>query len=81
MNVMFNLDRLIVAFDNGLRTLAARAHSARPAPDAEVAEAELSAEEKYLAASLMRVDHSGEICAQALYQGQALTALIPERII
>lgn len=74
---MLNLDRLIIAFDNGLRTLAARAHSARPAPDADIAEAELSAAEKQFTASLMRVDHSGEICAQALYQGQALTARNP----
>ena len=38
----------------------------------------LGEEEKHLAAALMRVNHSGEICAQALYQGQALTAREPE---
>ncbi len=75
---MTNLDSLIVAFDNGLRTLLAPAHSARPYPDARVAEANLGNEEKKLAAALMRVNHSGEICAQALYQGQALTARNPE---
>jgi len=75
---MPNLDSLIVAFDNGLRTLLAPAHSARPHPDAGVAGSELGADEKQLAAALMRVNHSGEICAQALYQGQALTARNPE---
>ena len=71
---MFDPDRLIVAFDNGLRTLLAPAHAARPAPGESLTEAELTATERRLAASLMRVNHTGEICAQALYQGQALTA-------
>jgi ubiquinone biosynthesis monooxygenase Coq7 len=72
---MFNLDRLICVFDNGLRTLLAPPYSARPAPEAAVgADVELTAAEKQHAAGLMRVNHSGEICAQALYQGQALTA-------
>ena len=75
---MLNIDNLIIAFDNGLRTLLAPAHSARPHPDAGVAGSELGADEKQLAAALMRVNHSGEICAQALYQGQALTARNPE---
>ncbi len=74
---MLNLDRLIVAFDNGLRTLLAPAHSARPVPGENTAETDLTAAERQLAASLMRVNHSGEICAQALYQGQALTAREP----
>jgi len=67
-------DRLIIALDNGLRTLFARAHSARPVPGNDIAEAELSTAERELTAALMRINHSGEICAQALYQGQALTA-------
>jgi len=75
---MLNIDNLIIAFDNGLRTLLAPAYSARPDPDAGVAGSELGADEKQLAAALMRVNHSGEICAQALYQGQALTARNPE---
>jgi len=75
---MPDLDKLIIAFDNGLRTLLAPAHSARPHPDAGVAGSELGADEKQRAAALMRVNHSGEICAQALYQGQALTAHNPE---
>ena len=72
-----NPDRFIAAFDNGLRTLFAPARSARPAPDAQVPGGELSAPETRLAAALMRVNHTGEICAQALYQGQALTARSP----
>src|SRR5512141_1706799 len=75
---MLNIDNLIIAFDNGLRTLLAPAHSARSHPDAGVAGNELGADERALAAALMRVNHSGEICAQALYQGQALTARNPE---
>ena len=68
------LDELIVAFDRGLRTVFAPAQSLRPVPGAELAEAELTGESRARAAALMRVNHCGEICAQALYQGQALTA-------
>jgi ubiquinone biosynthesis monooxygenase Coq7 len=75
---MLNLDRAITAFDNGLRTLFAPAHSARVVPGAAMAEPEMTAGERDVAASLMRVNHTGEICAQALYQGQALTARNPE---
>ena len=75
---MLDLDRLIIAFDNGLRTVLAPAHSARPHPDCDVADVDLAPGERQLAAALMRVNHCGEICAQALYQGQALTARNPE---
>ena len=71
---MLNLDNLIIEFDKGLRTLLGKAHSTRPFPDAGLPEATLNEHEKKLAAALMRVNHSGEICAQALYQGQSLTA-------
>ena len=74
---MLNLDRLIIEFDKGLRTLFSQAHSARTHPDAHLAEASLDETEKKHAAALMRVNHTGEICAQALYQGQALTARAP----
>jgi len=74
---MLNLDRLIGGFDRGLRTLLAPAQTVRPYPDAELADTALSAAEKKHAAGLMRINHSGEICAQALYQGQALTARDP----
>lgn len=71
------LDRFIIEFDKGLRTLFAPAASARPVPGKQLDEAQLSAAEKKSAAALMRVNHSGEVCAQALYQGQALTARNP----
>src|SRR4030065_2012812 len=71
------LDRLIVEFDKGLRTLFAPAPSNRALPGKALPQPELSESEKGLAAGLMRVNHSGEICAQALYQDQALTARNP----
>ena len=74
---MLSLDRLIVEFDKGLRTLFGQPHSVRPHPDANLPEAALDEPGKKQAAALMRVNHSGEICAQALYQGQALTARDP----
>ena len=71
---MFDIDRLIVGFDKGLRTLFAPAQSLRRIPGEDVPEAELSASQRDQVSALMRVNHSGEICAQALYHGQALTA-------
>lgn len=71
------LDKLIIEFDKGLKTLTASAHSVRPHPDEHVQETELSAEEKRHALGLMRVNHCGEVCAQALYNGQSLTAKNP----
>lgn len=71
------LDELIVGFDTVLRTLAAKPVSQRPHPDAGLNETELSDEEKAHSVGLMRVNHSGEVCAQALYQGQAVTARDP----
>ncbi len=67
-------DKLIPHFDTVLRTLFAPAVSSRPYPDAGLEEGEMSAAEKQHALGLMRVNHVGEVCAQALYQGQALTA-------
>lgn len=74
---MLNLDHLIVEFDKGLRTLFSEAYSARPHPDTNVPDVNMNDAEKKQAAALMRVNHSGEICAQALYQGQAMTARDP----
>jgi len=70
-------EALIVNVDKALRTLFAPAWSRRPYPDAGLDEAELSDAEKRHAAGLMRINHCGEVCAQALYQGQALTARNP----
>lgn len=67
-------DRMIVEFDKMLRILFAPAQSRRAVPGDGVPEADLSEAERRRVASLMRVNHCGEICAQALYQGQALTS-------
>jgi len=72
--VLPDIDRLIIGFDRALRTLCGPAVSLRPVPGGNLPNPELSAAEKRHAAALMRVNHSGEVCAQALYQGQALTA-------
>lgn len=72
-------DRLCIAADNALQTLGqTRKHPNRPNPGTDVEETELSHEEKLASARLMRVNHTGEVCAQALYQGQALTAKLPQ---
>jgi 3-demethoxyubiquinol 3-hydroxylase len=75
---MLNLDALIVEFDKGLRTLFSQAHSRREYPDNGMEEAALSEAEQAHSSALMRVNHCGEICAQALYQGQSLTARDPQ---
>jgi ubiquinone biosynthesis monooxygenase Coq7 len=67
-------DRLIAMFDQGLRTIAAPPHGARPSPAFAVADAPLAEHERRHSAALMRVNHAGEIAAQALYNGQACTA-------
>lgn len=65
-------DSLIIEFDKALRTVLAPAPTVRSMPGAELPEAELTAAERRHAAGLMRVNHCGEVCAQALYQGQAI---------
>jgi ubiquinone biosynthesis monooxygenase Coq7 len=71
------IDRFIAEFDQGLRTVLAEAQTLRPFPDRDKSESQLSDSEKRRAAALMRINHSGEVCAQALYNGQALTARNP----
>jgi ubiquinone biosynthesis monooxygenase Coq7 len=71
---MISIDRLIGEFDRALRAVAGVAQAARPSPAAGVSENEITDEDRRHAAALMRVNHVGEVCAQALYQGQALTA-------
>lgn len=68
------LDRLIAGFDAALRTVAGVHSAQRASPAAGIPEAELDPAQREQAAALMRVNHVGEVCAQALYQGQALTA-------
>lgn len=73
------LDRLIGQLDQALHTVFGPAPvPGRASPAAGKADAELSAAERELAGRLMRINHTGEICAQALYQGQAATARLPE---
>jgi ubiquinone biosynthesis monooxygenase Coq7 len=73
------LDKLIGEADTVLRTLGDRGNTAgRPSPAEGHSEAELAENERRHVAGLMRVNHTGEVCAQALYQGQALTAKLPE---
>lgn len=67
-------DRLIIQFDKAVRTVFAPAASVRPVPGASLPDVPMSAERRAQTAALMRVNHCGEVCAQALYQGQAITA-------
>jgi 3-demethoxyubiquinol 3-hydroxylase len=80
MRTLTPLDRLFSAADNFLRSVSTTPASSRPYPARNVAENTLSNEERKLSASLMRVNHAGEVAAQALYQGQALTARTPEMV-
>ena len=69
------LDKLLASASNALRTVAAPAgRSARPNPAEHIIDADLDARQKAHAAGLMRVNHAGEVCAQALYQGHAAVA-------
>lgn len=69
-----NLDGLIVEFDRALRTLTGVRPSLRDMPGQDLEEADLPEVQRRGVAALMRVNHTGEICAQALYSGQLLTA-------
>lgn len=72
-------DNLMMQVDTGLRTLFGKPSiTERQNPEDMVDEGELSSAEKELAGRLMRINHSGEVAAQGLYQGQALTAKLPE---
>jgi ubiquinone biosynthesis monooxygenase Coq7 len=70
----FDLDRGILEFDKALRILYGEPVAHRPSPADAVAEEDLRDEIRRDAAALMRVNHCGEVCAQALYQGQALAS-------
>lgn len=72
------IDRLVDGGDRALRTLVPGAAAAvAPSPAKTINEATLSDQEAKHAAALMRINHTGEVCAQALYQGQAATAKLP----
>jgi 3-demethoxyubiquinol 3-hydroxylase len=77
---MTPLDRLLGAADNALRTITSSGTAARPCPLPQAdagAGAALDASQKRLAGALMRVNHVGEVCAQALYHAQALATRDP----
>ena len=72
-------DRLVNELDKGVRTAFGPAPKAERAnPAAEIEDTELSRSDRDLATRFMRINHAGEICAQGLYQGQALTARLPK---
>lgn len=70
-------DQAIIEFDRALRTVLASARSRRPVPGRNLPDVELDQAQRQHIVGLMRVNHCGEICAQALYQGQALTSRDP----
>lgn len=72
------IDRFISEADSVMRTITSQGHSAgRPSPAEGHSDTELAEGDRKHVAGLMRVNHTGEVCAQALYQGQALTAKLP----
>jgi len=81
-----SIDRLILGIDRVVQTLTdtpmhateGNHHAPRPSPAEAMLETELSEGERRHAGGLMRVNHTGEVCAQALYQGQGLTAKLPQ---
>ncbi|MBG4622123.1 2-polyprenyl-3-methyl-6-methoxy-1,4-benzoquinone monooxygenase [Pseudomonas aeruginosa] len=73
------IDRFLLQADSALRTLLPfSGQPARPSPAIVEPDGELSEEDTRHIAGLMRINHTGEVCAQALYQGQSLTAKLPE---
>jgi ubiquinone biosynthesis monooxygenase Coq7 len=73
------IDRFIIEFDTALRSVVGGAHAHRPTPGSDKQSTTLlDAKEREHAAGLMRVNHVGEVCAQALYQSQKLVARSPE---
>lgn len=73
------IDTIIMEGDNAIKTVFGKPETTdRPIPGAELQEYSLTAEDQTQSARLMRVNHAGEVSAQALYQGQALTAKLPK---
>jgi len=73
------VDQLLLTVENGLRTVFGKPEiTERPDPATDLPENELSDAERELAGRLMRINHAGEVAAQGLYTGQALTAKLPE---
>lgn len=78
MAVLSPLDLWLATLDNALRTVSGVAHASRPLPAPESATSVLAPEVKRISGALMRVNHVGEVCAQALYEAQGLTARSPQ---
>ena len=74
---MNTLDRWLSSADNALRTLSGAVQASRPNPAGAAASEPLDPSARRLSGALMRVNHVGEVCAQALYQAQALSARTP----
>jgi ubiquinone biosynthesis monooxygenase Coq7 len=72
-----DLDRWLVAADNSLKTLTSRSPGSPTSPQSDNLDAPLTEQEQRLSASLMRVNHVGEVCAQALYTAQSLATRNP----
>jgi ubiquinone biosynthesis monooxygenase Coq7 len=68
------VDAVLLQVDIGMRTLFAKPVAQRENPATQIAESSLSTDEARQSAALMRINHVGEVCAQALYAGQALTS-------
>ena len=71
------INSLILQFDGALRVLNGVGHPARPSPATSIEQQQLIESDRKVSARLMRVNHCGEICAQALYVGQGLTSEDP----
>ena len=74
LNKKDGIDALLVAADEAIRTLSSMPRAHRDSPAKNIASSQLSTEERANSIRLMRVNHSGEISAQALYRGQAIFA-------
>ena len=72
-----SVDQFVIEFDRALRTVFGTARSIRPVPGSGLPDAVVDVDGRSHAVGLMRVNHCGEVCAQALYQGQALTSRQP----
>jgi 3-demethoxyubiquinol 3-hydroxylase len=72
-----SIDVLLIAADTALRTLAGASHAARQCPTPDSAQVDLDAAQRRLSGALMRVNHVGEVCAQALYSAQSLSTANP----
>lgn len=68
------MDKLINTFDAALRTVFAEARPSRERPDIDMSKDTITEDQKSEVAALMRINHVGEVCAQALYSGQAFTS-------